>query len=284
MENTTHESIGWDFCDFLNYDSGNDFVLYEIGTCKCQPRYSFGPSVRRRDIFHYVRSGCGKLILNGKEFCITKGQGFLIPSDTMAYYEADSEDPWDYCWIHVGGYRIINIWKEIGLSTEHPVYIPDCEDNTYELIYDDLIRNHEREMYTIGKLCELLDHLIVHSSSSPQTGGGDQQLSHIRKIITYIQTYYSSHIQLADIAAVCGLDRSYMARLFKEATGLSIHTYLTNYRMNKAQELLRNPTNSIQYVSLSVGYSDVFSFSKAFKKKTGLSPRQWRTQQLLEHS
>ncbi len=279
MINTTHEQLGWDFCEFLNYDSGNDLVLYEIGTYVCGPGYSYGPIIRNRDIFHYIKSGCGKLVLSGREFHIHAGQGFLIPAGCLAYYEADEKDPWDYCWLHLSGYTVTNIWKEMGLNAEQPVYTSDGRDHEFEKIYEELIQNRERQLYTLGKVCELLDELLQHSATR-QDDEQNLQLGYIRKIINYIHVMYSSPIQLNDMAAICGLDRSYMSRLFKDATGASIHTYLVNYRIKKAKELLRNPDLSIQYISMAVGYSDAFSFSKAFKKITGVSPRQWRSDYL----
>ena len=92
----------------------------------------------------------------------------------------------------------------------------------------------------------------------------------------YIAEKYSEPIHIQDIADFCGLDRSYLSKLFKEVTGYSPQRYLLTYRIKKAKELLESTELSIQHVSYSVGYNDPLAFSKFFKQETGLSPTQYR--------
>lgn len=266
---------GFDFCDFLNYDDMQDIHLYEIGTYKCPPLYSYGPVIRTRAIFHYVNSGEGMLFLDNHEYKIKAKQGFLIPPGKLAYYEADKHNPWSYCWFHVGGYQIESIFQKMGLSTSSPVYIPINDNLEFETAYQELIDIRSRKLACIGKLYEIFDILCQNSSSRFSTES-DLKLSYVRRIINFIQLKYSEPLQVNDIAVMCGLDRSYMTRLFKEATGSTIQEYLISYRMKKAKKLLEETNCSIQHISLAVGYSDIFIFSKAFKKYTGCTPSGWR--------
>ncbi len=70
---------------FLNYDQSNDFIIYEIGNYSCPSLYSYVPVARTRDIFHFVISGCGKVVIRDKEFTVDTNQGFLIPAGEKAY-------------------------------------------------------------------------------------------------------------------------------------------------------------------------------------------------------
>lgn len=79
-----------------------------------------------------------------------------------------------------------------------------------------------------------------------------------------------------DIAHACGLDRSYMTRLFKEATGRTPQDYLMSYRMKSACTMLEKGNISIQNIAYSVGYSDYATFSKAFKRYIKVSPNEYR--------
>ena len=56
--------------------------------------------------------------------------------------------------------------------------------------------------------------------------------------------------------------------------------YLIFYRVKKAKQLLKDPDLPIQHIAYSVGYNDPFAFSKVFKKETGISPSQYRTDYL----
>lgn len=266
--------IGFDTCAFLDYDASNDLYLYEIGKYVCPSLYSYGPVIRTRDIIHYVYRGRGRLILKGKEYKIGPNHCFLIPAGYEAYYEADEDNPWEYSWLHLGGPRLQEFYQLMGLSPEHPVYSFAQNSRQYELLYDELTQNSDSELYCIGKLYELFDCMIKNSAHQNYSTVS-QHMTYIKKIIKYIQLKYPEQIQVQDIALSFGLDRSYLSRLFKEATGSSIQNYIIKCRMKAAMKLLSEGNNTIQYISFAVGYSDIFTFSKAFKKYTGMSPSEW---------
>lgn len=83
---------------------------------------------------------------------------------------------------------------------------------------------------------------------------------------------------MQSIADFCGIDRSYLSKVFKYATGYTIQEYLIRFRIKKAKQLLKETAMPVQHVSYSVGYNDAFSFSKVFKKQTGMSPSVWRNE------
>ena len=78
------------------------------------------------------------------------------------------------------------------------------------------------------------------------------------------------------IAAFCGLNRTYFGRIFKETVGSSPQQFLLNYRMTKASELLKLTGLSISDIGNAVGYPNQLHFSRAFKNVYGISPREWR--------
>jgi len=93
-----------------------------------------------------------------------------------------------------------------------------------------------------------------------------------------IENGYSRKLGAEDIASAVGLDRTYLSSLFKNAYGVPLQTFLLQYRMRRARELLRNPSLSVSDVARSVGYPDPFLFSKMFKRVCGVSPTAYREQ------
>ena len=81
-----------------------------------------------------------------------------------------------------------------------------------------------------------------------------------------------------ELAAVCGINRSYLGRIFRTSTGHSPQEFLIHYRMTKAAELLKLTTLSIGDIGSAVGYENALHFSRAFKNVYGVSPRAWREQ------
>lgn len=93
----------------------------------------------------------------------------------------------------------------------------------------------------------------------------------------YISKNYSSEtLSVKDISAHVFLSASYVCTFFKNETGQTLNQYLTEYRMEKAKNLLADPRYKIADISSRVGYSDGNYFGKSFKKYTGLSPSEYR--------
>ena len=98
----------------------------------------------------------------------------------------------------------------------------------------------------------------------------------INDIKHYIQNNFGNDISLEKLGDIFGFNASYISQLFKEETGSNFKDYLLNIRLSEAKKLLQYTDNSIEDISLSVGYSDYKHFSKLFKKHTDLSPQKYR--------
>ncbi len=92
----------------------------------------------------------------------------------------------------------------------------------------------------------------------------------------YIALHYQEPFTLTDIADYVELNSSYFSNLFKTETGMNFSEYLLNVRMDKAKELLKDPKIRIYEIGQLVGYEDAVSFGRAFKKKWGISPKEYR--------
>lgn len=101
----------------------------------------------------------------------------------------------------------------------------------------------------------------------------------VKRIITYMNENYASHISLDQIAKNMYLSSVYISKIFKEEIGESPIKYLIQIRMEKAKELLEDEDcGSIKDVSLAIGYEDVYYFSKLFKKYYGIAPAYYKRQ------
>ncbi|MEY8336933.1 helix-turn-helix domain-containing protein [Lachnospiraceae bacterium 62-35] len=98
----------------------------------------------------------------------------------------------------------------------------------------------------------------------------------ILQAIQYIQGHYSSELMLEDVAEQFHLHPNYFSRLFKLRTGVTFRDYLRNTRIEKARELLSDPSLKINQIALLVGYKDTAHFNRAFKDLTGTTPSHYR--------
>ncbi len=100
--------------------------------------------------------------------------------------------------------------------------------------------------------------------------------SYIELAIEYMKQNYQDGINVADVAGYVGISRAYLNQIFQKEFGFSVQKFLIDFRMHKAANMLVSSVHSVREVSQSVGYEDQFVFSKAFKKKFGISPKNYR--------
>ena len=92
----------------------------------------------------------------------------------------------------------------------------------------------------------------------------------------FMHDSYGEPIDLADIARAAGLSPFHFQRSFHAVFGKTPHQYLTAVRMDRARELLGERGASVTETCIEVGFASVGSFSTLFRRRTGMSPRQYQ--------
>lgn len=260
-----------------------DLTLYQYGYEKCLPLHSYGPAIRNHYLFHYVISGKGSLSVDrgdgSENYEIHENMGFLIEPAHINTYCADREDPWEYAWIEFDGLKAKEILESAGLSTEHPIFLPQSEQ-AGTLLKDELFHlassKTQSSYHLIGHLFLIIDALLSGSSSRRKTQNGKRTQFYTNEAIAFISANYPFSITVEDMANRLNLDRSYFGKIFRENMGQSPQEFLIRYRLSKAAELLKTTDLSIKDISVQVGYPNQLHFSRAFKNVYGLSPRSYR--------
>jgi len=92
----------------------------------------------------------------------------------------------------------------------------------------------------------------------------------------YVDKNYHKSISLEEVAELIGISSYYLSKLFKDRFHVTFSDYLKNLRIEKAKEYLQDGTLAFKEIALTIGYKDPNYFSRAFKKETGMSPREYR--------
>lgn len=263
-----------------------DLGMYQYGYEHCEPGHSFGPATRNHYLFHYIISGTGTLMADNAKgetqtYHIKSGQGFLIFPGQITTYYADHNLPWEYVWIEFDGLRVKEVLDLTELSINTPVYHSHSKDLREQMMNEMLyIVHHAKEspFHLIGHLYLFFDYLIQSAKSAKLVQSSKMSDYYIKEAINYIEQNFQNSISIEDIAAVCGINRSYFGKIFRNSIGQSPQEFLMNYRMVKATELLKLTSLSIADVGSAVGYDNQLHFSRAFKTIYGVSPREWRKQ------
>lgn len=123
----------------------------------------------------------------------------------------------------------------------------------------------------------------VHSSPA-QDFSDDQTEEEQRQeeFRAFIVAHYKEDIAVKDIASYFGYSEAYFCKRFKQYFGHSFVSYLTDYRMQKAGELMRTSRLSIKEIGKAVGYPDPNYFTKVFRRVRGVSPSEFRESGIAE--
>lgn len=124
----------------------------------------------------------------------------------------------------------------------------------------------------------LIDYHDKCSQKRTQENSSYSTKAYVELAVEYIKYYYKDGINVSDIAGHLGISRAYLNSAFQKELGISIQKFLIDYRMYKAANLLVSTPDTIKEISGAIGYEDQLNFSKAFKKKFGISPKNYRVQ------
>jgi len=155
------------------------------------------------------------------------------------------------------------------LGGEVDQVIPEL--NSIEMIMSNIktIEQLKEQVYKI------LSVALAYRDSQPK----GQYKDLIRQAKEYIEHHYTDpDLSLNAIAAQANLSASHFSFVFSQENGQTFKEYLTETRINKAKELLRMTALKSADIAYRVGYNDPHYFSSAFKKYTGFSPTEFRSQ------
>lgn len=94
--------------------------------------------------------------------------------------------------------------------------------------------------------------------------------------VAYISEHFADPIHLDDVARLCHLSASEFSRAFHREQGMPFRRVLLKYRINRARDLLVEPTASVSEVAYAVGFSDLSYFGRTFKQLVGVSATQYQ--------
>ncbi len=127
----------------------------------------------------------------------------------------------------------------------------------------------EKAARLVGSYIALLAREFPAAPASPRHWAVERLLESIREQSAY-------PITLRDLAAACYLNEKYAGRLFKAQTGQSFHQYLTAYRLDRAEALLRETSRSVADIARDCGFESTSYFNRLFRERFGNSPGAYR--------
>ncbi len=188
----------------------------------------------------------------------------VIPPDTPHAHQSDTGAAFLYLFV-----------ADAALAFRHPMLLEDDDNHSLERLFRDAMYHFGTNtpyraalLPAYGQL--IVQHISVRRNASPRSQLVEDIARNIR------QNYANPNYELDALLRSAPYCYDYLCRLFRQELQTTPHKYLLELRMQSAAEALRGGSgSSVTEIARQCGYSDPLYFSRMFKRKFGLSPREY---------
>ncbi|AOZ94019.1 helix-turn-helix domain-containing protein [Paenibacillus crassostreae] len=231
-------------------------------------------------LFQYTISGEGVFESENRTHRVTAGQAFLaeIPGPHRYYYHPESKEPWEFLFLLFRPNLILPHWRKFLREAGEVPHLPaDCAPvRLSRMIVVDAGAGRISDPL-IASSC--VYQFVTELARKQVTTLRDREKwsENVRRAAEFIEHNFSRMISIDQLSEHVSLSKYHLIRRFSASTGLTPGAYLTRVRIEKAMELLRGTSLSIEAIAERIGYSSGSYFIKAFRSLTGLTPGDFRS-------
>lgn len=224
-----------------------------------------------------VTKGIGNIITNNNKYLIKEKDLIIINSNTE-HYEITNSD----CQFMVIGVDKFNGYIQnsldknvITISLNNKEYEKIL--SLYKIIYDDAINTIDDNVISncFSIIVALLERNINFKFNSIAK---TNYSTLVASIVDLIENYHYSNLKLNDLAVRFSISQSTLIHRFKKETGYTIINYKIKCQIEEAKNLLKITNLTITSIASEVGFNDTSHFTKVFKEKEGITPKEYRLQ------
>ena len=258
-----------------NLLADGQFVLSDIAAFDVAmrgPRFS-PPTDKGRicSAFFMIRSGSATYSYGNGEFEVEEGDLVYLPKGAN-YTFTPKEKGLVHALVNFDIYDIDGNLLELSKT---PQLLIKKAGRGYKLIIDELIkcfmyRSFAGELRSSALVMELIANMLDELNIKQMGYVGFER---IIPAVTYIEQNCNADISTSDLAEMCDMSESQLRRLFKEYSGSSPVEYRNRLRVEKAYQLLKNNFCNVTEAAESVGFNNIYYFSRLFKSVIGESPK-----------
>lgn len=227
-----------------------------------------------------VFEGALTFYLNDETYPLGAGEFVIVNSNEI--HSIDTPNPNDTMVLQIP----LKTFQEYFTGEEFIHFTHDSRKQDQEMM--GLIRQMQR-VYD-GKKCGyemmvksqyyMLLYLLVSKyrelQVTPDMLKKNKQLNRLSQITSYIKEHYESELTLESVAEIFGYTPAYLSRMFQRYAGINYKSYLQNIRVEKAFQELANTEHTISEIALNHGFPNSKAMSRAFLKRYGIVPSEYR--------
>ena len=210
---------------------------------------------------------------------LTPGKGFMCmlgDPQSAYFYPGHARKPWIFLWMDFSGETAVRMVEELSSLYGH---VFDLPLDSGLIRYLKSFRNQRRSIRFVSPtegariVCDVLALLGENLERKDIDSPGN-------RLVQAAQAAISKNLDrtwnLSDIAARLKVSREHLTRIFRDRTGMTPQEFAAEERMQFAVRLLRDSFQSCEEIAEQTGYSSAVSFNRAFRRRFGYSPMQYR--------
>ena len=228
----------------------------------------------------YIAAGKGYFYFKGSETptVVTKGHMVLFRPKEPQVYNYYVEDKTEVYWVHFTGWKIEEYLDSYELPKEENVFYTGVSPD-YPWIYNQIIREMQLQRANYDDIIKLyLHHILLtinrYIKESQQTS--NETINDIERAVHYFNDNYTKPISIEQYAEEHLMSANWFIHSFKSVMKVPPMQYITNLRIAAAKGYLDNSNKTINEIAAAVGYDNALYFSRVFKKRTGMSPSEYK--------
>lgn len=242
-------------------------------------RYGWN-GLRRGDeqfyILQYTVSGCGEIRIGKDIHSLPQGSAFFIkvPSDHY-YYRPHSSSLWEYYFFTFTGSDACRLSDEF--TSKYGNVFQIAENASCLAMLKEIVNGRDSlsmdNPYTAS--AKAYSFLMQFFSDVETPAKRTRQQLLLDEVTAYIMENLASPLLIGNLAKRFNYSREYFSRTIHQASGMTIQQYINDLRLNMAAQILKNEQCSIKETAAMVGFNEASYFCRAFRKKHGISPKQF---------
>ena len=255
------------------------YLLYQTGRIFCDEHYLVDEHSHLEWIeLTVVTDGLGKVSANGIAVPVKKGDVFVsFPCDTHQVISSpDNPLKFDFLTYFPTDENML-----ASLETLFPKFAPAQSriisgQKIAPLVQEIIAEADSNGLFSQKLIGSLLQQISIHIIRCFENAESVMQKTSVTQLCYSIMNYIDTHIfsisSLGDLENVSGYNYSYLSALFHDVCGQTLSSYFRHARLNGARRLIGEKTLTLTEIATLLGYSSLYSFSKAYKAYFGISP------------
>ena len=199
---------------------------------------------------------------------------FVLPNDIHYYHTKKYSKVW------IGVFSedyVYDFSKYIHAKTSEKIAF-ECNRTELAFLKEVLINENKPDIYILKSALYMVINRYLKQIPLVEKKRYDENLSHIA--IEYIENNFKEDITLKEMAKTLGYDYYYFSKWFNRAFNINFKTFLNQYRLEYAKNLLATTEKDISVIAMESGFGSIRNFNRVYKNFTGNSPKEMRKENL----